>query len=166
MTRKFLFVFGCVCLCFLLSAAPPRCADLTLPVFDTTTASCRIFGVSGDYSDSDSSDGKSSQLDDTVPLVGGTFFVSLTCTDVRDLIETGKMWVLAEGASVVELRVDLLASWDHDFVRNQTALLRRSCTYLQCQTRSARSTGFPQQMGGRREPNHAPVCTPSQVRSL
>ena len=62
-----------------------------------------------------------------IPLVGGTFFVSLTCKDVRELIDTGKILELAQGTSAMELRVDLLGSWDMDFVRDQCARLRRSC---------------------------------------
>ena len=34
--------------------------------------------------------GDPSQAAEIVPLVGGTFFVSLTCADVRDLIDTGE----------------------------------------------------------------------------
>ena len=36
------------------------------------------------------------ELSEIVPLVGGTFFVSLTCADVRDLIDTGE-WVWLSG---------------------------------------------------------------------
>jgi pentafunctional AROM polypeptide len=58
---------------------------------------------------------------------------------------SGKMLELAEGASVVELRVDLLRSWDHNFVRNQSALLRRSCPLPVIYTVRTKSQGgaFP-----------------------
>ena len=60
---------------------------------------------------------------EVVELVKGSFFVSLTCKNVHDILD--KMPLLAAGCSAMEFRVDLLASWDLDFVRDQCALLRR-----------------------------------------
>lgn len=52
------------------------------------------------------------------------FFLSLTFDDVES-ITPELMRKIIEGVDAVELRVDLLKSWDIDFVGNQVASLRR-----------------------------------------
>ncbi|KAL6059567.1 3-dehydroquinate dehydratase (3-dehydroquinase) [Balamuthia mandrillaris] len=52
-----------------------------------------------------------------------SFFLSLTCKDVTEILST--LPKLSEGVDALELRVDLLQSQQQGFVREQLALLRR-----------------------------------------
>ncbi|KPM45262.1 Pentafunctional AROM polypeptide [Neonectria ditissima] len=51
-----------------------------------------------------------------------SFFVSLTFSDLRDSVE--QLDDITVGADAVEVRVDLLKSFDSDFIRDQVSLLR------------------------------------------
>mmetsp|Transcript_18311 Transcript_18311/g.30324 ORF Transcript_18311/g.30324 Transcript_18311/m.30324 type:complete len:1204 (+) Transcript_18311:253-3864(+) len=62
---------------------------------------------------------------DVVKLVGGTFFLSLTFKNMREVVP--KMQDLVAGNSAIELRVDLWESWDFDFIHEQIAIFRRHC---------------------------------------
>jgi pentafunctional AROM polypeptide len=53
-----------------------------------------------------------------------TSFVSLTCADVRDALPV--LDEVARGTDALELRVDLLASWERAAVAEQLSLLRRA----------------------------------------
>ena len=53
----------------------------------------------------------------------GTFFLSLTYSDISNAVAV--LPALTEGVHALELRVDLLASQEPDFIRVQLALLRR-----------------------------------------
>lgn len=65
-----------------------------------------------------------------LPAGDGTFFLCLAVPDVRDV--QARMPELCADVDAVELRVDLLARWDHDSVAEQVAALR-----------SALPTGMP-----------------------
>lgn len=51
-----------------------------------------------------------------------TFFLSLTCKSVSDIVP--KLPSLIDGIHALELRVDLLSRQDHDNIRYEVALLR------------------------------------------
>jgi pentafunctional AROM polypeptide len=58
-----------------------------------------------------------------IPLKQGTFFLSLTFPDVRDCLDI--LPQISQGTDALELRVDLLKSWDIEFVTQQVSILRR-----------------------------------------
>lgn len=62
------------------------------------------------------------------PLLRGTFFVCLTYKDLRPVLP--KLHVVCESVDAVELRVDLLASTQPEFVVRQVSLLRRAVGHL------------------------------------
>ncbi|TPX34464.1 hypothetical protein SmJEL517_g02883 [Synchytrium microbalum] len=59
----------------------------------------------------------------THPTSTTSFFVALTCGNVRDVAD--RIDRITEGSDAVELRVDLLKSTDVEYVAEQVALLRR-----------------------------------------
>lgn len=57
-------------------------------------------------------------------LVPGSLFLALSCADVSTVVAT--LPQMQAGVDALELRVDLLASYDQNFIRAQYALLRSS----------------------------------------